>query len=263
MARTAERVLYNVGLLNNVYILVKVFMYSIFYKRDDFNFHVRNFPFLSSNIPASPAYGVFFSYLRQENSNERRAPTFSVWYRACLSGSVTWLSGTGCLALPFVLLFIYVSNYDVTTRSATFPVTSKGCRDVEDNICCIFFFKMHIYISMRYEKNNQVPILNRDRQISVSGDTMSHPSLAYRLDWYLWHPITLDWDLSVWIQHWYLILLISLLIWYARISSSYWCFIMRATWLRNKLLEQGYVKEPWNRHWGSFVVDTGIVSNNI
>ena len=29
--------------------------------RDDFNFHMTNFPFLSSNIPSSPAYGVFIS----------------------------------------------------------------------------------------------------------------------------------------------------------------------------------------------------------
>ena len=32
-------------------------------KRDDFNFHITNFPFLSSNIPSSPAYGVFMSQL--------------------------------------------------------------------------------------------------------------------------------------------------------------------------------------------------------
>ena len=31
---------------------------SIDDKRDDFNFHITNFPFLSSNIPSSPAYGV-------------------------------------------------------------------------------------------------------------------------------------------------------------------------------------------------------------
>ena len=36
---------------------------SIYDKRDDFNFHVTNFPFLSSNIPYSPAYGVFISQL--------------------------------------------------------------------------------------------------------------------------------------------------------------------------------------------------------
>ena len=36
---------------------------SIYDKRDDFNFNITNFPFLSSNIPSSPAYGVFFSQL--------------------------------------------------------------------------------------------------------------------------------------------------------------------------------------------------------
>ena len=34
---------------------------SIYDKRDDFNFHITDFPFLSSNIPSSPAYGVFIS----------------------------------------------------------------------------------------------------------------------------------------------------------------------------------------------------------
>ena len=34
---------------------------SIYDKRDDFNFHITNFPFLSSNIPTSPAYVVFIS----------------------------------------------------------------------------------------------------------------------------------------------------------------------------------------------------------
>ena len=32
-------------------------------KRDDFNFHITNFPFLSSNISSSPACGVFISQL--------------------------------------------------------------------------------------------------------------------------------------------------------------------------------------------------------
>ena len=36
---------------------------SIYDKRDDFNFYITNFPFLSSNIPSSPAYGVFISQL--------------------------------------------------------------------------------------------------------------------------------------------------------------------------------------------------------
>ena len=36
---------------------------SLYDKRDDFSFHITNFPFLSSNIPPSPAYGVFISQL--------------------------------------------------------------------------------------------------------------------------------------------------------------------------------------------------------
>ena len=32
---------------------------SVYDKRNYFNFHILNFPFLSSNIPSSPAYGVF------------------------------------------------------------------------------------------------------------------------------------------------------------------------------------------------------------
>ena len=36
---------------------------SLYDKRDDFNFHITNFPFLSCNIPSSPAYDVFISQL--------------------------------------------------------------------------------------------------------------------------------------------------------------------------------------------------------
>ena len=38
---------------------------SLYDKHDDFNFHITNFPFLSSNIQSSPAYGVFISQLIQ------------------------------------------------------------------------------------------------------------------------------------------------------------------------------------------------------
>ena len=36
---------------------------KLYDKRDDFDFPIVNFPFLSSNIPASPAYGVYMSQL--------------------------------------------------------------------------------------------------------------------------------------------------------------------------------------------------------
>ena len=39
---------------------IHTFLYD---KRGDFNFHITNFPFLSSNILSSPAYGVFISQL--------------------------------------------------------------------------------------------------------------------------------------------------------------------------------------------------------
>ena len=32
---------------------------KLYDKRDDFNFHIVNFPFLSSNIPFGPSYGVY------------------------------------------------------------------------------------------------------------------------------------------------------------------------------------------------------------
>ena len=37
---------------------------SLYDKRDDFNFHITSFPFLSSNIPSSPAYGFISQLIR-------------------------------------------------------------------------------------------------------------------------------------------------------------------------------------------------------
>jgi hypothetical protein len=34
---------------------------QLYDKRDDFNFSIVNFPYMCSNIPASPAYGVYIS----------------------------------------------------------------------------------------------------------------------------------------------------------------------------------------------------------
>jgi hypothetical protein len=38
---------------------------KLYDKRDDFNFPIVNFPFICSNIPAAPAYGVYISQLIQ------------------------------------------------------------------------------------------------------------------------------------------------------------------------------------------------------
>ena len=36
---------------------------NLYDKRDDFDFHIVNFPFLSSHIPSHPSYGVYISQL--------------------------------------------------------------------------------------------------------------------------------------------------------------------------------------------------------
>ena len=36
---------------------------AVYDKRDSFNFSIVNFPYLSSNIPSKPAYGVYISQL--------------------------------------------------------------------------------------------------------------------------------------------------------------------------------------------------------
>ena len=41
---------------------------KIYDKRDDFNFKIINFPNMCSNIPASPAYGVYISQLIRYDS---------------------------------------------------------------------------------------------------------------------------------------------------------------------------------------------------
>ena len=41
----------------------------IYDKRDDFDFEIINFPHLSSNIPTSPAYGIYISQLIRYSSS--------------------------------------------------------------------------------------------------------------------------------------------------------------------------------------------------
>ena len=36
---------------------------KLYYKRDAFGFHIVNYPFMSSNVPSAPAYGVYASQL--------------------------------------------------------------------------------------------------------------------------------------------------------------------------------------------------------
>ena len=46
----------------NTYLLTYITT-KLYDKRDAFGFHIVNFPFMSSNIPSAPAYGVYASQL--------------------------------------------------------------------------------------------------------------------------------------------------------------------------------------------------------
>jgi hypothetical protein len=52
---------------------------KLYDKRDDFNFPIVNFPFICSNIPAAPAYGVYLSQLIR-------------YFKACGSYICNWMS---------------------------------------------------------------------------------------------------------------------------------------------------------------------------
>ena len=54
---------------------------SINDKRVDFNFHIIDFPFLSSNSPSLPAYGVLISQLIRGMPG--LAPLMTVYFESC------------------------------------------------------------------------------------------------------------------------------------------------------------------------------------
>jgi hypothetical protein len=61
---------------------------KIYDTRDDFNFKIINFPNMCSNIPASPAYGVYISLLIRY----ARASNVTHWLKICLTFVLTSLS---------------------------------------------------------------------------------------------------------------------------------------------------------------------------
>ena len=60
---TTETAAFSSYLYCYLYIDNRKLTTRLYDKRDDLNFPIVNFPFLSSNIPFAPAYGVYFSQL--------------------------------------------------------------------------------------------------------------------------------------------------------------------------------------------------------
>ena len=104
---------------------------SLYDKRDDFNFNITNFPILSSNIPSSPAYGVFISQLIR-------------YARA-------W-SSYECFILRAARFHLSSSDMDVMERMKSSPASFMVDMGISSNImkfpcpkCYMTFWDMTIY----------------------------------------------------------------------------------------------------------------------
>ena len=65
---------------------------KLYDKRDNFNFHIASFPFLSSSIPSGPSYGVYISQLFRY----ARCCTYYDDFRYCHKLPVNRLLSQGC-----------------------------------------------------------------------------------------------------------------------------------------------------------------------
>ena len=110
---------------------------------------------------------------------------------------------------------------------------------------------------------SNTPASYLDLLLSIRRDGQLHTSIYDKLDDFNFHITNFPFLSSNMTTSPAYGVFISQLIRYARGCSSYGCFILRATRLSNKPLEQDTSRNAWNRHWGSFMVDTGILSDNM
>ena len=96
---------------------------KVYDKRDAFGFHIVNFPFMSSNIPAAPAYGVYASQL--------------IRYARCCSNHSDFLSCHRALVTRFLS-----QGYKVNRLSNTFKKFYGRHTDLvgqyKKNVCQMF-----------------------------------------------------------------------------------------------------------------------------
>ena len=110
--------------------LLQLLLISIYFsseilddKRDAFGFHIVNFPFMSSNIPSAPAYGVYASQL--------------IRYACCCSNYSDFLSRHRALMKRFLS-----QGYKVNRLSNTFKKFYGKHTDLvgqyKKNVCQMF-----------------------------------------------------------------------------------------------------------------------------
>ena len=74
---------------------------KLYDKHDAFGFHIVNFPFMSSNIPSAPAYGVYASQLIRYARCCSDYSDFSLCRRALVTGLLSQGYKVNCLSNTF------------------------------------------------------------------------------------------------------------------------------------------------------------------
>ena len=64
------------------------FVTEVYDKSDSFNFNILNYPFMCSNIPARPTYGVNISQLIRMKSTKVQTLR-GIWWKYCIFGLKT------------------------------------------------------------------------------------------------------------------------------------------------------------------------------
>ena len=81
---------------------------KLYDKRDTFGFHIVNFPFMSSNIPSAPAYGVYASQLI---TNKRDTFGFHIVNFPFMSSNIPSAPAYGVYASQLIRYARCCSNY--------------------------------------------------------------------------------------------------------------------------------------------------------
>ena len=72
---------------------------KLYDKRDAFGFHIVNFPFMSTNIPSAPAYGVYASQLVRYAHCCSSYSDFLIYHRALVKRLLSQGYKVNCLSM--------------------------------------------------------------------------------------------------------------------------------------------------------------------
>ena len=236
---------------------------SIYDKRDDFNFHITNFPFLSSNIPSSPAYGVFISQLIRYAQACSSYECFIL--RARRLSSKLLKQGYLVERLKSSFRKFYgrygdlIEQYGVTLSRMLNDILTLDQQWLPTNfmtfIPSLTFTELWVVSMEHLQKMYPAELEIKDTTesttsasyldllLSIGRDGQLHTSIYDKRDDFNFHITNFPFLSSNIPSSPAYGVFISQLIRYAQACSSYECFILRARRLSSKLLKQGYLVE--------------------